>query len=59
MQEYKQTVKTVCMCGCRRDHLEGTLYVDRMATRSFVTADQAKALYAGKPIAEIKKALGL
>lgn len=41
------------------DHLEGTLYVDRMATRSFCTAEQAKALYGGKPIAEIRKALGL
>jgi peptide deformylase len=41
------------------DHLEGTLYVDRMKTRSFANADQAKALYAGKPIADIKKALGL
>jgi peptide deformylase len=41
------------------DHLEGTLYVDRMMTRSFATADQAKALYAGKPIAEVRRMLGL
>lgn len=41
------------------DHLEGTLYVDRMKTRSFATGDQARALYGGKPIAEILKALGL
>jgi peptide deformylase len=41
------------------DHLDGTLYVDRMKTRSFVTAEQAKALYAGKPIADVRKALGL
>jgi peptide deformylase len=41
------------------DHLEGTLYVDRMKTRSFATADQAKALYAGKPIADVRKSLGL
>lgn len=41
------------------DHLEGTLYVDRMKTRSFATADQAKALYAGKPIAEVRRMLGL
>ncbi len=41
------------------DHLEGTLYVDRMKTRSFATADQAKAMYAGKPIAEVRKMLGL
>ena len=41
------------------DHLEGTLYIDRMKTRSFITAEQAKALYAGKPIADVRKALGL
>ena len=41
------------------DHLEGTLYVDRMKTRSFATGDQARSLYGGKPIAEILKALGL
>lgn len=41
------------------DHLDGTLYVDRMKTRSFATAEHAKALYAGKPIAEIRKMLGL
>ncbi len=41
------------------DHLEGTLYVDRMLTRSFSTSEQAKALYAGKPIAEIREKLGL
>ena len=41
------------------DHLEGTLYIDRMKTRSFATADHAKALYAGKPIAEIRRLLGL
>jgi peptide deformylase len=41
------------------DHLEGTLYVDRMLTRSFSTQEQAKARFAGKPIAEIRRALGL
>lgn len=41
------------------DHLDGTLYVDRMLTRSFATIDQARALYAGKPIAEIRRLLGL
>lgn len=41
------------------DHLDGTLYIDRMKTRSFSTAEHAKALYAGKPIAEIKTMLGL
>lgn len=41
------------------DHLDGTLYIDRMKTRSFTTLDQVKALYAGKPIAEIRRLLGL
>jgi peptide deformylase len=41
------------------DHLEGTLYIDRMKTRSFATMDEAKARYAGKPIAEILRMLGL
>jgi peptide deformylase len=41
------------------DHLDGTLYIDHMERRSFSTADQAKALYAGKPIAEIRRLLGL
>ncbi len=41
------------------DHVDGTLYVDRMLTRSFTTADHARALYAGKPVAEVKRMLGL
>lgn len=41
------------------DHVDGTVYVDRMITRSFTSADQAKALYGGLPIAEVKKKLGL
>ena len=41
------------------DHLEGTVYVDRMLTRSFSTQEQAKARFAGKSIAEIRQALGL
>ena len=41
------------------DHLDGTLYLDRMMTRSFATMEQAKALYGGKPIAEIRRLLGL
>lgn len=41
------------------DHVDGTLYVDRMKTRSFTTADQARALYGGKPIAEVRRMLGL
>lgn len=41
------------------DHLDGALYVDRMETRSFGTAAQVKALYGGRPIAEIRSMLGL
>jgi peptide deformylase len=41
------------------DHLDGTLYVDRMVTRTFGTLPQVKALYGGKPIAEVKKLLGV
>ena len=41
------------------DHLDGTLYIDRMKTRSFATGEHAKAQYAGKPIAEVRKMLGL
>jgi peptide deformylase len=36
------------------DHLEGTLYIDRMISRSFGTLPQVKALYGGKPIADVK-----
>lgn len=41
------------------DHLDGTLYIDRMLSRSFSTIDQARALYGGQPIAEIRRRLGL
>jgi peptide deformylase len=41
------------------DHLDGTLYIDRMKSRSFTTVDQAKAMYGGKSIAEIKRLLDL
>jgi peptide deformylase len=41
------------------DHLDGTLYIDRMLTRSFSTIEQSKALYGGKPIIEIRRLLGL
>jgi peptide deformylase len=41
------------------DHLDGVLYVDRMLTRSFATVDQAKSLYAGKSIAEVRQLLGV
>lgn len=41
------------------DHLDGTLYIDRMMSRSFSTVEQAKANYNGKSIAEIRRLLGL
>jgi peptide deformylase len=41
------------------DHLDGTLYVDRMETRSFTTQAHAKERFAGKPIAEILESLGI
>lgn len=41
------------------DHLDGTLYVDRMVTRSFSTAEQVKERFAGKPIAEVLAVFGL
>jgi peptide deformylase len=41
------------------DHLDGTLYVDRMMTRSFATTELATRRFAGKPIAEIRRLLGL
>lgn len=41
------------------DHINGTVYVDRMLTRSFSTADEARARFKGKPIAEIRELLGL
>lgn len=41
------------------DHLDGTLYIDRMKTRSFSTVEHAKELYGGKSIVEIKRLLDL
>ncbi len=42
------------------DHLEGTIYVDRMMTRSFATtASLATEPYAGKSIPEIRRVLGV
>ena len=41
------------------DHLNGTLYLDRMHSRSFSTAAHAKERFAGRPIAEILAELGL
>jgi peptide deformylase len=41
------------------DHLDGTLYVDRMISRSFSTAAQARERFGGRPIAEVLAAFGL
>lgn len=41
------------------DHLDGTLYLDRMHTRTFGTLPQVKALYGGKPIADVMTSFGL
>ncbi|WP_394821578.1 peptide deformylase [Pendulispora albinea] len=41
------------------DHVGGTLYIDRMKTRSFATVDQAKEHYGDKSIAEIVQALNI
>lgn len=41
------------------DHLAGTLYIDRMLTRSFGTLAQVKARFGGKPIAEVQQELGV
>jgi peptide deformylase len=40
------------------DHLNGTLYVDRMESRSFSTVANATKFYAGKSIAEVREILG-
>jgi peptide deformylase len=39
------------------DHVDGTVYVDRMITRSFSTGSEAQARFAGKPIADVLRAL--
>lgn len=41
------------------DHLLGTLYIDRMHTRSFGTLAQVKERFGGQPIAQVRSALGL
>jgi peptide deformylase len=38
------------------DHLRGTLYIDRMDTRTFASLDNWNQFWKGKPISEIKKA---
>ncbi len=41
------------------DHLQGTLYLDRMLSRSFCSLDLHGRLWKNKSIAEVKAALGL
>ena len=41
------------------DHLGGTLYIDRMITRSFGTMGQVKARFAGRSMSDIKQELGV
>jgi peptide deformylase len=41
------------------DHLDGTLYIDRMLTRSFATVEHAQTVFAGKSIAEVREMLGV
>jgi peptide deformylase len=41
------------------DHLEGTIYVDRMMTRSFATTELAATRFGGQSIAEIRRLLRL
>jgi peptide deformylase len=41
------------------DHLGGTLYIDRMLTRSYATVENQGRYLEGVPIAELKKALGI
>jgi peptide deformylase len=41
------------------DHINGTLYVDRMSPRSFSTKEQATERFGGWPVVEIRRALGI
>jgi peptide deformylase len=41
------------------DHLNGTLYIDRMRTRSFTSMENLAEFWKGKPVNEIKRDLGL
>jgi peptide deformylase len=41
------------------DHLNGTLYIDRMRTRSFTSMQNLTEYWKGKPVSEIKRALEL
>jgi peptide deformylase len=41
------------------DHLSGTLYIDRMRTRSYTTMENLTEFWKGKPVNEIKSELDL
>jgi peptide deformylase len=41
------------------DHLDGMLYLDRMETRSFTTAENHRRHWASRQVAEVRQALGL
>jgi peptide deformylase len=41
------------------DHLDGTLYIDRMEPRSFATLDNHRRHWAQRSVAEVRQALGL
>ncbi len=41
------------------DHLDGTLYLDRMETRSFALVENHRRHWAGRSTVEVRKALGL
>ena len=41
------------------DHLDGTLYIDRMEPRSFATMDNHRRHWAQRTVAEVRQALGL
>jgi len=41
------------------DHLNGTLYVDRMATRSFTTTENLNRIWKNQPIQKVRTELGL
>ena len=41
------------------DHLQGTLYLDRMLSRTFCSLDLHARFWKDKPVAEVKAALGL
>ncbi len=41
------------------DHLDGTLYIDRMFTRTFATFEHVRDRFAGRSISEIRAELGV